>query len=194
MKHNTTTLAPIILASQSPRRTQLLTQAEVPHTVVVMPIKEVYPTTLAIAKVPNYIALNKAKVVQQVYPNHIIIAADTIVVHNNTVIGKPLNKANAIEILTTLSAQVHTVITGVAILYQQKTIAFKSTTQVHFNALTKEQIKHYVNTYTPYDKAGAYAIQEWIGAIGIKKINGDYYNVMGLPIHKVVQALHKIIL
>jgi septum formation protein len=182
-------LKKIILASQSPRRKQLLEQAEIDFDIVVMPTDESYPSTMPIADVPLFIAKEKALVVAAQHPNHIVIAADTVVVLNNEIIGKPKDEADAIAILNELSGCEHHVITGVFMKYGEKEIAFSSSTKVTFNTISAAQIKHYVAKYKPYDKAGAYAIQEWIGAIAIKNINGDYYNVMGLPINRVVSAL-----
>jgi septum formation protein len=179
----------IILASQSPRRKQLLQQAEIEFDVVVMHTDESFPLDLAVDNVPEYIAKGKAIVVALHHPNHLIIAADTVVVLNNKIIGKPKDEADAIEILQKLSGNTHQVITGVCMLYNNTVVQFSSTTKVHFNTLSTQQIMHYVSQYKPYDKAGAYAIQEYIGAVGISSIEGDYYNVMGLPINKVVSAL-----
>jgi septum formation protein len=119
----------------------------------------------------------------------VILAADTIVVLNNEVINKPSDRDHAIKILQSLSGTQHEVITGVVVLQDEKEISFADVTQVEFHNLTNEQIIFYVDKYKPYDKAGAYAIQEWIGVIGIKSINGDFYNVMGLPVSRVVQVL-----
>jgi septum formation protein len=183
----------IILASQSPRRKQLLEWAEVPFEVIVQETDESYPEGLSVHEVAVHIARNKALVIQQ--SNHItipVLAADTIVVLNNEIIGKPKDRNDAIKILSKLSGQKHVVITGVIILHQDKEIAFADTTEVEFYALTEAQISFYVDKYKPYDKAGAYAIQEWIGVVGIKSINGDFYNVMGLPVSKVVQSLNSL--
>jgi septum formation protein len=182
-------LKKIILASQSPRRKLLLEQAEIQFEVVVMPTEESYPSDMSIVDIPIFIAKEKARVVALQYNNAIIIAADTVVVLHNEIIGKPKDAADAIAILTKLSGKEHQVITGVYMLHGEQEKAFSSTTKVTFNELSLAQIHHYVTTYKPYDKAGAYAIQEWIGAIGITNIDGDYYNVMGLPINKVVSAL-----
>ncbi len=179
----------IILASQSPRRKQLLKQAEITFSIVVKDVVEDYPADLDIALVPEYIARNKAIAVLAAHENAIIIAADTIVVLNDEVIGKPKDETAAIETLTKLSGNIHQVITGVYITDGVKTVTFSSKTDVHFLTLDEATIKHYVAQYKPYDKAGAYAIQEYIGAIGIEKIDGDYYNVMGLPINKVVRII-----
>ncbi len=182
----------IILASQSPRRKQLLEQAEIAFEVVVIPTEENFPLDLVIEEIPIYIAKEKARVVGLHYKHCIIIAADTIVVLDNEIIGKPKDKADAVAILQKLSGKEHHVITGVFILAGDKEISFSSTTKVAFNNISIEQIKHYVTNYKPYDKAGAYAIQEYIGAIGIASIEGDYYNVMGLPINRVVKALEEL--
>lgn len=180
----------IILASQSPRRTQLLEWAEVPFEVLVKETDESYPENLSIEEIAIHIARNKALAVKQ--SNNIVIpilAADTMVVLQNKIIGKPKDREDAINILSSLSGKKHNVITGVFILHDDKEIAFTETTEVHFHELTTEQIEFYVDNYKPYDKAGAYAIQEWIGVVGIKSVTGDFYNVMGLPVSRVVQAL-----
>ena len=183
----------IILASQSPRRKQLLEWAEIDFEVVVSEADESYPNNLPVEDVPVFIARNKAKAVQQkLKKDSIILAADTIVVLDNEVITKPENRDHAIKILKSLSGKTHSVITGVVLLQDSKEISFADVTQVEFHPLTNEQIIFYVDKYKPYDKAGAYAIQEWIGVVGIKSINGDFYNVMGLPVSRVVQHLNSI--
>ncbi len=180
----------IILASKSPRRKQLLEWAEIPFDVIVKDTDEMYPSTLSIEKVPVYIARNKALAVkEELSHDRLILAADTIVVLNGKVIGKPTSKENAIQILSGLSGQVHQVITGVVIMRDDIETAFADITEVEFHKLSSEQIEFYVNKYKPYDKAGAYAIQEWIGVVGIKRVKGDFYNVMGLPVSRVVRAL-----
>lgn len=184
----------IILASQSPRRKQLLEWAEIPFDIIVHPTDESFPAGMPVSDVPSYIALNKAKAVQQLnesYQQKLILAADTIVVLNGKVIGKPVDKNDALEILHSLSGNIHEVITGVVMLKGDDAIIFSDTTEVEFHSLNNEQIEFYIDKYKPYDKAGAYAIQEWIGVTGIKKITGDFYNVMGLPVSRVVQELDK---
>ena len=148
---------------------------------------------------PVYIAKNKALAVKEIVlstkpalVNQCIIAADTVVVLDQKIIGKPNNKQEAIESLLALSGQTHKVITGVVLLYQGQEISFSETTLVEFHTLTHEQIEFYVDKYKPYDKAGGYAIQEWIGVVGIKKITGDFYNVMGLPVSKLVQKIKQL--
>jgi septum formation protein len=182
----------IILASQSPRRKALLELAEIDFEVIVADTDESFPSELSFEEAAIYIAKNKALVVASTNPNRIILAADTVVVCNNKIIGKPINGKDAIEILTQLSGNTHKVITGVYILLQNESIFFADVTTVSFHELTNAQISYYVDKYKPYDKAGGYAIQEWIGAVGIKKINGDFYNVMGLPISRVVASLKQI--
>ncbi len=186
----------IILASQSPRRKQLLEWAEVPFEVIVQAVDESYPEGMAFEQVPVHIAKQKAESIKLLLNAENkklpILAADTIVICNHKIIGKPKDRQDAIEILQSLSGNQHTVITGVVILYADNTISFADTTDVLFYSLTTQQIEFYVDKYKPYDKAGAYAIQEWIGVIGIKSIKGDFYNVMGLPVSKVVRELNKL--
>ncbi len=188
-----------ILASQSPRRKTLLEWAEIPFEIIVSDADESYPASLAIETVPEFIAKNKALAVKEMIlstkptlVNQCIIAADTVVVLDQKIIGKPNNKQEAIDSLLALSGQTHKVITGVVLLYQGQEISFSETTLVEFHTLTPEQIEFYVNKYKPYDKAGGYAIQEWIGVVGIKKITGDFYNVMGLPVSKLVQTIKQL--
>jgi septum formation protein len=180
----------IILGSASPRRQQLLQQAEIEFTVHTADIDESYPSDLETELVPIYIAQNKAAALNHlINDNTIVITADTVVILNEAIIGKPSNAAEAIATLQKLSGATHTVITGVCIASLERSICFSDSTEVEFNVLTDEQITHYVNKYQPYDKAGAYAIQEWIGVVGIKRINGSFYNVMGLPVCNVLEGL-----
>lgn len=180
----------IILASQSPRRKQLLEWAEVSFEVVVKETDERFPPGIEPTEVAVYIARNKALAVQALrQSNEVILAADTIVVLGEAIIGKPVHREEAISILWALSGEKHQVITGVVIREGDKEISFADVTEVEFHPLSMAQIEFYVDKYKPYDKAGAYAIQEWIGVVGIKSVNGDFYNVMGLPVSRVVQAL-----
>ncbi|MDQ6903913.1 MAG: Maf family nucleotide pyrophosphatase [Bacteroidota bacterium] len=186
----------IILASQSPRRSQLLQWAEIPFEVIVAGTDESYPGHLQPFEVATHIAENKAAEVKNKISNasttgngYPILAADTIVVLENKIIGKPSGREQAIEILTNISGKTHSVITGVCILSGEKKILFSDETIVEFLSLSNEQIKYYVDKYKPYDKAGAYAIQEWIGVTGIRSIKGDFYNVMGLPVSRVIKEL-----
>lgn len=185
----------IILASGSPRRKMLLEWAEIEFDVIVSDADE----SFALGDEPVAVALQIAKkknVAITQLPgidlNHnIIISADTIVVLDQHVIGKPKDRQEAITILTQLSGRTHEVITAVCISTEGKEHLFHEVTEVVFHALTREQIEHYVDAYKPFDKAGAYAIQEWIGVIGIKQIKGDFYNVMGLPVSSVVRSLQE---
>lgn len=184
----------IILASGSPRRKQLLELAEIPFEVIISDVDESFPAGLSSSETAMHIAENKALAVQSnlLQDNshaQTIIAADTVVVLEDKIIGKPKDREHAIAILSSLSGKTHKVITGVCILSSEKKIIFSEETEVEFHPLSIFQMEYYVDHYKPYDKAGAYAIQEWIGAIGIKSIKGDFYNVMGLPVSRVVKAL-----
>lgn len=193
----------IILASQSPRRKMLLEWAEVDFEVIVKHTDEIEDPTLPIDQVPVAIAREKALAVKKELTrwdesrtensNHLpILAADTIVVLNNRIIGKPASREDAVQFLLQLSGQTHEVITGVCLMTRSETFEFADTTSVTFHELTHQQIEYYVDKYEPYDKAGAYAIQEWIGVTGIKSIQGDFYNVMGLPVSRVLQLLKEL--
>lgn len=189
----------VVLASQSPRRKQLLEWAEIPFDVIVRNTDESYPPGLPMDVIPVHIARQKALAVQNCDEYKLykagatIVAADTVVVLDNTIIGKPKDREEAIDILSALSGHKHLVITGVVILHDGEETAFSDTTEVWFHPVTTGEIAFYVDKYRPFDKAGAYAIQEWIGVTGIKRINGDFYNVMGLPVSRVVQVLKELI-
>ena len=187
----TLTMQKIILASKSPRRKQLLESANIPFEVITKNTRENYPPTLSVEEVAKYLAQKKAKAVAAKHPDRIVLAADTIVTIHNTILGKPTDREDAIHMLQVLSNQVHTVITGVCMQQHDKEMLFSATTKVYFNPLTIAQIEYYIDTYKPYDKAGAYGIQDWIGVIGIHYIKGDFYNVMGLPVNLVLKALGK---
>ena len=189
----------IILASQSPRRKTLLEWAQLSCTVIVSDSDEHFPEDLDPAKAPIYIATNKAIAVQSkiknefpIHSNKCIVAADTIVLLDGNIIGKPADRAAAIISLQSLSGKSHQVITGVTILYEGKSYSFDETTTVTFHSLTDDQIIYYVDNFKPYDKAGGYAIQEWIGVVGIQSIQGDFYNVMGLPVSKLIQTIKQL--
>ncbi len=181
----------IILASQSPRRKQLLEWAEIPFDIIVKETEEHFPPGMEPQDVAKYIAANKAAAVQDAAAGRIILAADTIVVLGEHIIGKPVHREDAVSMLLALQGEKHRVITGVVIRQGEKEISFADITEVEFHELSEEQIEFYVDKYKPYDKAGAYAIQEWIGVVGIKSIKGDFYNVMGLPVSRVVRELQK---
>lgn len=185
-----------ILASQSPRRKQLLEWADLQFEVIVSAAEEDFPADMNLQEVPVHIAKNKALAVQKKinneFPEHMgkwIIAADTIVVLENDIIGKPVDKIDAVAILQKLSGKTHRVITGVFLINGEQAQSFSEITLVHFHPLTDAQIHYYIDQYQPYDKAGAYGIQDWIGVVGIKGIEGDFYNVMGLPVSKLLSYL-----
>ncbi len=183
----------IILASGSPRRKQLLEWAEVPFEIVVKETSETYPAGLKVEEVAIHIARQKAlAVLPVVNTDSIILAADTIVVLHERIIGKPKGRQDAINILSDLSGHQHRVITGVVIIQDKKEVSFSDSTDVFFHDLSPAEIEFYVDKYEPYDKAGAYAIQEWIGVVGIRSVKGDFYNVMGLPVSRVVRELKNI--
>ena len=185
----------IILASGSPRRKQLLELAQIPFEVMVSNVDERFPVEFTPAQVAMHIAENKAVAVQKNKTNgeaQTIIAAETVVVLENDILGKPVEREDAVKMLSKLSGKTHKVITGVCILSVEKKIIFAEETEVEFLSLTKDQIEYYIDHFKPYDKAGAYAIQEWIGVVGIKSVNGNFYNVIGLPISRVIIELQKI--
>lgn len=188
-----------ILASQSPRRKSLLEWAEIKFEIVVSSSDESYPNSLAIQDVPAYIAKNKAIAVAEMLKEAgtfqketCIIAADTVVVLDQEIIGKPVDREAAIASIKKLSGKTHQVITAVCIMHDNGMEIFSEVTDVRFHPISEDQITYYVDTYKPYDKAGAYAIQEWIGVIGIERIDGDFYNVMGLPVSKLVQKIKQL--
>jgi len=184
MKHT------LVLASRSPRRIELLKTAGFTFNVRASDIDETPPAEMPAKKVPAYLAKEKAKATT-IAKKEMIIAADTIVVLNNTIFGKPKDMADAKRILNNLSDNMHTVITGVCTMTTEKNITFSEQTKVFFRKLTDAEIDHYIKKYKPFDKAGAYAIQEWIGLTGIYRIEGDYFNVMGLPMCRLIEEMNK---
>lgn len=163
--------------------------AEIEFEVVIADVDETNPPGMPGEEVPAHLAQKKADAIAHLVPGAIVIAADTIVLLDEQILGKPKDADDAIAILTSLAGRGHRVVTGVCIRSNDVNHVFSVVTEVFFRPLTQEQIAHYVHKYRPYDKAGAYAIQEWIGVTGIERINGDYYNVMGLPVGDVVNVL-----
>ena len=185
----------VILASASERRRQLLEELGIDFEVIVKPFNESFPDNLQGEQIAEYIAAEKAKMfINDVRPNEIIITADTIVLLDNKILGKPTNKADALRILREISGKTHEVITGVSILYYNKAVTFSDTTKVTFRKMTDDELYYYIDKYSPYDKAGAYGIQEWIGIAACSRIEGSFYNVMGLPVEKVYDKLCEIVL
>ncbi|MGL5618061.1 MAG: Maf-like protein [Tannerellaceae bacterium] len=181
----------IVLASNSPRRKELLSGLDLQFTVNVMAdIDESYPDTLAPSVVPVYLAEKKAEAyLITLQDNDLLITADTVVCTETEILGKPACKEEAVEMLRKLSGKEHQVVTGVAVTTMDKIESFAAVTSVLFDVLSEEEIEYYVEKYRPYDKAGSYGIQEWIGYIGVKSINGSYFNVMGLPVQKLYTVL-----
>lgn len=185
----------IILASASPRRQQLLQIAGISFDVMIPGIKEVFLPGRPVEEMAQELAAQKASsIIEKIAgSNRTVLAADTIVALGNRLMGKPSDENEAREMLQQLSGNSHRVITGVCIANANTVVQFSETTIVHFHQLTDEQIEYYIKNHKPFDKAGAYAIQEWIGITGIRRIEGDYYNVMGLPISMVVKELNKML-
>ena len=182
----------LILASGSPRRQHFLKELDLDVEIRLKEIDEIYPNHLKAEEITNFLAKLKASPFkEELTKNDILVTADTIVWLNNKAIGKPKNRKDAISMLHLLSNKTHTVISSVCITSTKKQVVFHGSTFVQFNKLTNEEIEFYVDQYKPFDKAGSYGIQEWIGYIGIKKIEGSYFNVMGFPVHKFYQQLIK---
>ncbi|KKB54665.1 Maf-like protein [Parabacteroides goldsteinii] len=186
----------IVLGSNSPRRKELLAGLDLKFEVEVIPgIDESYPDDLTADEIPAYIARKKAEAyLEKMTDNELLITADTIVVtygQPDRILGKPADREEAIEMLCHLSDHVHEVITGVCLTTKQKTVFFSVSSAVAFSKLEKDDIIYYVDKYRPYDKAGSYGIQEWIGYVGVEAINGSFYNVMGLPVQRLYQELKK---
>ncbi len=185
----------LILASKSPRRQQLLHELGVDFEVRANnDDEELYPDHLTMNEIPVYLAIHKANpLIQKLQKDEILITSDTIVWCNGHVIGKPIDKDDAYRIISLLSGNKHTVVTGVCLSTTSETKTFYDSTDVFFRKLTNEEIWYYINKFKPFDKAGAYGIQEWIGFIGIERIEGSYFNVMGLPIQKLYIELQNFI-
>ena len=181
----------VILGSQSPRRKELLASLDINFDVVIKSIDESIPSSVPPAQAAEYIALQKLDVFKDnVTEDTLVITADTVVVDDNGIIlGKPASPEEAVEVLQSLSGQTHTVYTGVALYYKGQSQSFTEETRVHFAELHTDEIYYYVQKYKPFDKAGAYGIQEWIGRVGINKIIGSYENVIGLPTARLQQEL-----
>ena len=176
----------IILGSQSPRRQELMQGLNLKFRVFTIDVDENYPPNLQREEIPVFIARKKADAYKDILKdNSLLITADTIVWQDGNVFGKPKDEEDAIRVLKQLSGKIHQVITGVCITTIKKSTVFDVVTNVKFASFSDEEIKYYVENYKPFDKAGAYGIQEWIGFAGIERVNGSYYNVMGLPIHRL---------
>lgn len=179
----------IILASGSPRRQEILSQAGFKFEIIVRPTSEYFSESELLEKVPELVAKEKAEQFAEFGNDTIVISADTVVIANQTILNKPQNRDDALEMLNLLQNNTHSVVTGVCIKHGDSYEVFSDITKVSFSPISKIEIEYYVDVYKPYDKAGAYGVQEFIGMIGINKIEGSFYTVMGLPIHKVYQKL-----
>ncbi len=193
MLDNITNNYRVILASGSPRRRELLAGLGIEFEIrCKKDIDESYPSDLSADEVALFISRKKAEAYKlDLADDQMVITADTVVICQDEVLGKPHNRKNAIDMLMMLSGRTHHVMTGVTITTSVKTVSFSATTDVRFNNLSTEEIEYYVDRFQPYDKAGAYGIQEWIGYIGVEYISGSYYNVMGLPIQRLYRELTK---
>lgn len=184
----------IILASNSPRRRELLQKTGLPFSVKVIDgINECYPQELDVAEIPQFISRTKAEAYNtSITDNQLVITADTIVALDKQVLGKPHSRKEAINMLESLSGRTHLVITGVTVMTKRNIHTFASESRVTFAPLQPDEIQWYIDTFNPFDKAGSYGIQEWIGMIGISHIEGSFFNVMGLPVHKLYNFLKNI--
>jgi len=185
----------LILASRSPRRQELLSQLGLKFEIVTRDYDESFPEALSGKEIALYVAQKKASLFRnEISDKEIVIAADTIVWCNNKVLGKPVDREDAIRILKEISGNTHEVITGVSLLSLSKVVTFSVTTRVTFEELSDEEIEFYIDNFKPYDKAGAYGIQEWIGIIACSNIEGSYFNVVGLPVQRLYKELQEFIL
>lgn len=185
----------LLLASQSPRRRELIAGSGIPFTLTEKyACEEHYPATLAAEEVPAYLSRLKS----EAYPtplaeNDILLTADTVVILDGEVLGKPKDREDALRMVAHLAGNRHTVVTGVTLRTSERIETFSAESDVWFRPLSEEEIAYYVDTYRPFDKAGSYGIQEWIGYVGIERIDGSFYNVMGLPIQRLYVELEKFI-
>ncbi|GAA4413758.1 Maf-like protein [Nibrella viscosa] len=182
---------PLVLASGSPRRRQLMTDAGFAFTIEIRPTDEAFPVDMPAGEVAEYLARQKAEQFRPDLGRRIVLCADTVVILDKTILNKPADEADAYRMLKQLSGRSHRVRTGVCILTPDDTISFTDETTVHFAHLTDDEIAYYIRECRPFDKAGAYGAQDFIGLVGIDRLEGSFYTVMGLPTHRVYQALKK---
>lgn len=183
----------LLLASKSPRRRELLKMLDIPFEIVeIKDVEERFQADMEAEKVPEYLSRLKATAYNtNLKADDILVTADTVVILEGEIIGKPKNAEDAKKMLGKLSGKTHKVVTGVTLSSQKKSVTFSTVTDVRFASLTEDNIDYYVEKYQPLDKAGAYGIQEWIGAVGVEGIDGSFYNVMGLPIYRLYRELLK---
>lgn len=182
----------IILASKSPRRTELLKGLGLEFISKTKNVEEDFPEEMDVFQVPRFLAEKKALAFQaDLDDKDLLITADTVVIVNGEILNKPTDKKEALGMLQKLSGNIHQVVTGACIMDHQKTLLFDEQTEVHFKELEEEELLAYIDQFQPFDKAGAYGVQEWIGYVGVYKIIGSFYNVMGLPVHRIYEELKK---
>jgi len=179
----------LILASKSPRRQELLRSLELDFEIRTNEVDESFPASMVVNNVAEYLAVKKSEAFDALKSNELVITSDTTVLNEGRILNKPKNAKEAFGMIQSLSGKTHQVITGICLRSSKKKVSFSETTKVTFRELKDTEIEHYIERYKPFDKAGAYGIQEWIGMIGIQKIEGDYYNVMGLPLFRVYEEL-----
>lgn len=179
----------VILASGSPRRQQFFKDLDVDFEIRIKEVDEIYPPELSASEITDFLAKLKSEPFTDLKDNEILVTSDTIVWHENRALGKPKNYDDALQILRSLSGKTHDVITSVCFTTNQKSEIINDITKVTFDDLTDAEIAYYLDNYKPYDKAGSYGIQEWVGFVAVSKIEGSYANVMGLPVHKVYEYL-----
>jgi len=186
-----TTKWDFILGSKSPRRKELLEKLEIEFRQESMEVEEIYPSDLIPQKVPIYLAELKSKPFTNLTESEMVITSDTVVIFKNEILGKPKSHEEAVETLSKLSNQWHEVVTGVCMKTKQKTISFSDTTRVKFKELSLEEIEYYIINFKPFDKAGSYGIQDWFGVTCVERIEGCYFNVMGLPVRLIYSRLQE---
>ncbi len=181
----------VILASASPRRQQLLTEMDIPFRIQTKEVEEIFPDNLSPEAAVTFLCRLKSLAFpeEELNDNTLLISADTLVVLNNKILGKPVSEKEAVEMLRQLSGKKHTVITGVCLRLRERMKTFTVSSSVYFKVLSEDEINYYIKNYKPMDKAGAYGIQEWIGHAAIQKIEGSYFNIMGLPTHRLYEEL-----
>lgn len=181
----------IVLASKSPRRQELLKGIGVVFSILTKEVDESFPSRLPLIDVAPFLSLKKAKAFEdaELPENYMVITADTVVIVENEILGKPKDRDDAVRMMNLLSGKVHKVVTGVTVHTKEKTKTFSVTSKVTFETLDNQEVDYYIDNFKPYDKAGAYGVQEWIGYIGVSNVEGSYYNVMGLPTQKLYKVL-----
>lgn len=184
----------IILASQSPRRQQLMKGLDIDFEIEVREVEEIYPDDMPAVEIPSYLAKLKSEAFDaDIDDNTIVVTSDTIVIHEGKVLEKPKSREEAVEMISRLSDSTHTVVTAVCLSSTEGKVIFDDHTKVSFVKISDEEVGYYIDRYRPYDKAGAYGVQEWLGYIGIDRLEGSYFTVMGFPLHKVYAELKKLL-